>query len=81
MVTKEQRKEIEDACKVLTVNSNYKELYLDLSSVLRSYSVLMAEHDPKYGDLSTVETSRDIETLRILICSIERLIIDDFSSK
>lgn len=81
MVTKEQRKEIEDACKVLTVNSNYQELYIDLNHILRYYSTMMAEHDPKFGDVPTEETSQDINLLNILITNIERLIIDDLNSK
>lgn len=79
MVTKEQRKEIEDACNVLYVNSNYKQLYLDLNNVLRNYSTLMAEHDPKFCDMQSEETDRDISTLRILIQNIEKLIIEDLN--
>ena len=77
MITKEQRKEIETACKSLYVGNDYKSMYIHLNNVLRNYSTLLAEHNPEFGDISDKEASLDIFTLRTIIDAIEPLIIED----
>ena len=80
MVTKEQRKEIENACSTLYVGNDYKSLYLHLNSILRNYSAMMAEHDSQFGEVITEEASQDIFTLSSLIGVIEKLVADDLDS-
>lgn len=81
-MTQEERKRIEDACSTLYPGENYKGLYINLNHLLLSYSSLLAEHDPKFGDVSTDVLSENINTIEVFIRTIEPLITDDlFNSK
>lgn len=80
-MTQEERKRIEDACSTLYLGENYKGLYINLNHLLLSYSSLLAEHDPKFGDVSTDELSKNINTIEVLIRTIEPLITDDLFNR
>ena len=80
MVTKEQRNEIENACRVLYAGNDYKDLYFQLNSILRNYSAMMAEHDDQFGAVVQEQASQDVFTLSSLIGVIEDLVIDDLNS-
>lgn len=77
MITEEKRKEIESACKSLYAGNDYKSMYIQLNNVLRNYSTLLAEHDPKFGDVPSESASLDIFVLRSIIEAIEPLVIED----
>lgn len=76
-MTQEERKRIENACSTLFPDADYKDLYLQLNHLLLSYSSLMAEHDPNFGEVPSNETCSSLYTIEVLIKAIEPLIIED----
>ena len=77
MVSEEQRRAIETAVRTIYLGEDYKAFYINLVRLMRDYSALIAEHDPKYGEIGQEEATSDIFTIELLIRSIEPLIIDD----
>ena len=80
-MTQQERQKIEEACKALFSGENYKGMYLHLNHLLLSYSTLLAEHNPEFGDISDKEAGECLFTIEQLIKAIEPLIYEDLILK
>lgn len=72
-IGKETLKRLEDSSRTIS-GQGYKDLYFSLSKLARDYGVLLAEHNPEFGEFSSDDASRDLFIIEEILKRLERAV-------